>query len=308
MSSGETGTRTEGGGTAANGRSGTPRLEVTGTQVCASTLASVSGAAAASVFGVAGTIAGTATMSVVATVGGAVYSFWLRRTHARLQDAPIATRVVDLLSSTAGGRVRPRVEGDRTAEGSDVAGTVASSPTETTEPEAATAATDADVTADMEAGGEVSDEGPGGQESGPWAWVARRHWGVVAGVAVVFAVSLGLVTLVELIGQRPLADIAGGESSGGTSIGKVVDSDDQADAPDDGSITTTSPPQTTTDPSGTVTTEEDSSASETTSQDSESTSSTSTTVGSSPTSTTTGSTTSTTVATPSTTATTSTPP
>ena len=68
---------------------GRPRLDVNGIQVCASTLASVSAAAVASIFGVAGTILGAAVVSLVATVGGALYSHGIRHTGAKLQEAQV---------------------------------------------------------------------------------------------------------------------------------------------------------------------------------------------------------------------------
>jgi hypothetical protein len=294
--SGDTGIGSEGGTSAGNGRSAAPRLEVTGTQVCASALASVSGATVASLFGVAGTVIGAGTMSVVATVGGAVYSFWLRRTHARLQEAPITTRVVDLMSSAVGDRTTSEVEG---------AGEV---PTEVD----ATAVADAtdvetDGTAEAEATQQESDQGEDRRADSPWGWVSQRRWGVAAGVAVVFAVSLGFVTLVELVGQRPLSSIAGGESSDGTSIGTLVDGDDSSSSDDTPTTTTTDASTDTSDPDAV----EDSSEPEPSGEeDSESTTSTSnSTDGTSSTSTTTEPTTSTstTVTTPSTTATTTAP-
>ena len=71
-----------------DGRNGR-RLDVNGTQVCASTLASVSGAAVASVFGVAGTVAGAAVGSVIATVAGALYTHGLQQTGEKLQQSPV---------------------------------------------------------------------------------------------------------------------------------------------------------------------------------------------------------------------------
>ena len=91
-------------------------------------------------------------------------------------------------------------------------------------------------------------------------WLSRRRWGVALGVGIVFAATLGVVTLVELAGQRSLADITG-DSSGQTSIGSFLDgSDSGADdgqtpagasttvAPgDDPSATDTDDPATSTD-------------------------------------------------------------
>jgi len=181
---------------------------VTGTQVCASALASVSGAAMASVFGMADTIAGAALVSVVATVGSAVYSLWIRRTHEKLQQTPV-TKIVELVSRTSPGSTgaagAPRI-GARVGGSGD--GDDDGSPSTPAEPQPA------------------SD----GEEPG-WAsrWTAalsQRRWGVVSGVAVVFVASLVLITLIEVVGQQPLASIAGDERSGGTSIGGLVSSDD----------------------------------------------------------------------------------
>jgi len=54
-------------------------------QVAAGALASVSAAVLASLFGVAGTMIGAALASVVSTVGAAIYSDSLRRTHAGIR-------------------------------------------------------------------------------------------------------------------------------------------------------------------------------------------------------------------------------
>lgn len=49
----------------------------------------MSGAAVASVFGVAGTVVGAAVVSVIATVAGALYSHGLRQTGEKLQQSPV---------------------------------------------------------------------------------------------------------------------------------------------------------------------------------------------------------------------------
>jgi hypothetical protein len=56
-------------------------------QVAAGALAAVSAAVAASFFGVAGTVIGAAVASVISTVGAAVYTESMRRTHAGLRRA-----------------------------------------------------------------------------------------------------------------------------------------------------------------------------------------------------------------------------
>ncbi|HEY2443521.1 MAG TPA: hypothetical protein VGI31_10335, partial [Streptosporangiaceae bacterium] len=68
------------------------RIEISGTQVVASALATVTGAVASSYLGVAGTVIGAAVMSVASTAGSAVYKHYLGRTARRLREAaPVIT-------------------------------------------------------------------------------------------------------------------------------------------------------------------------------------------------------------------------
>jgi uncharacterized membrane protein YgcG len=62
-----------------------PRISLTVTQVAAGALAAVSAAVLASFFGVAGTVIGAALVSVVSTVGSALYSASLSRTSEKLR-------------------------------------------------------------------------------------------------------------------------------------------------------------------------------------------------------------------------------
>ena len=66
------------------------RIELSGTYVVASTMATVTGAVIASFFGVAGTIIGTAVISVASTVGAAIYQATLRRGQEQLREIPAA--------------------------------------------------------------------------------------------------------------------------------------------------------------------------------------------------------------------------
>ncbi len=73
--------------------SGGRRFEVSGTQIVAGVLATVTGAIAASYLGVAGTVIGAAVMSVASTGGGAVYKYYLGRTARRMREAaPVITQ------------------------------------------------------------------------------------------------------------------------------------------------------------------------------------------------------------------------
>lgn len=199
-----------------------PRLEVTGTQVLTSGLASVSAAVVASVFGVAGTVVGAAVVSVVATVGSAVYGVWIRRTQTRLQQSQ-AIRLPGRARSGAGTTTNGSAAGRRHA--TDAASTPA-----------------------------PQSPAPGDEDSsqptGGWrAWLSRRRWGVATAAVTVLVSSLAVVTLIELAGQRPLSAITGHEPSGRTSIGSLFGGGD-TDAPSEQTPTTTVPGVTPTDPDG----------------------------------------------------------
>jgi hypothetical protein len=202
-----------------------PRLEVSGTQVAAGALASVSAAVVASFFGAAGTLTGAAVASVTTTVGSAVYGLWIRHTGNKLRQAQ---GVLPFRPTLPALRPLPKGRIER------------------------------------------------------WrAWLSERRAGVLAGVGLVFVVTMAVVTLVEVVGQRPLSSIASRDSSGTTSIGAVVrgdgdgndsdsgsDSDDDDDQSPDTTSTTTSPgadssstsSPSTTSPSGDVGSEEPSDA------------------------------------------------
>src|SRR5215472_12226685 len=62
------------------------RFDMSGLQITASVLAAVSGAVLASYLGVAGTIIGTAVMSVAGTAGTAIYKHYLGSTAKHLKE------------------------------------------------------------------------------------------------------------------------------------------------------------------------------------------------------------------------------
>ena len=90
------------------------RLGVSLSQVIAGVLASVSGAVVASYFGIAGTLIGAATTSVVIIVGGELYQCTLEQTQVRLvrtwrnpRTSGITREVVtEAALATARGRIR----------------------------------------------------------------------------------------------------------------------------------------------------------------------------------------------------------
>lgn len=77
------------------------RTELGLTNIGASALAAASAAVAASYLGLAGTIAGAAIASVVATAGTAIYRHYLDRTRVRFRDVP------QRVKRATAGRVKP---------------------------------------------------------------------------------------------------------------------------------------------------------------------------------------------------------
>jgi len=71
------------------------RIDLSATQVVASMLAALTGAVAASFLGVAGTIIGTAVMSVASTAVAAIYKFYLAGSRERLRAAAEAARIAE---------------------------------------------------------------------------------------------------------------------------------------------------------------------------------------------------------------------
>ena len=92
-----------------------PQMELSGVQVVASLLAALTGAVAASFLGVAGTIIGTAVMSVAGTAGAAIYRHYLARSKERLQAAAAAAKTRHPGQYGAGGPGQPQVGSAGTA-------------------------------------------------------------------------------------------------------------------------------------------------------------------------------------------------
>jgi hypothetical protein len=189
------------------GAGSSPKLEVSGVQVCASALAAVSAAVAGSFFGVTGTIAGAAMASLFATFGSAVYTHFLRSGTERLQQVEVPVLAGPL------GRVT-RV-------------------TTTT-----TVASPASSDGGGDRGKNGGDDAPG--EPPAWRrWLAGRR-GVLAGVALAFVLAMATVTGIELVTKQPLSGVTGGGSSGLTSIGNAVSGPADDDEPAPSTTTTTS--------------------------------------------------------------------
>ena len=217
------------------------RFEITGTQVVASVLAAVTGAVAASYLGVAGTIIGTAVMSVASTAGSAFYKFYLGRTARRLKEkAPvIAQRAAERTNATGAEGTAQRRAGsddDRVAAPTTVKdhrASLAGIP-----PYGADTRGDGvDSTAAHEEGTRVDEEPVEGQktllDSGyrrpsaarrGWRWLNRRPAWLVAAVASVgiFLGVVGAISVFEAAAGKPLEAVVWHRHASGTTVGGLV--------------------------------------------------------------------------------------
>lgn len=198
------------------------RFDVTVLQILASVLAAVTGAIAVSYFGVAGTIIGTAVMSVVTTAGSAVYKHYLGRTARRLRvAAPVAAahRAAERMSAGAHAGL---YQGGTRAAGSAAAGGADDA-----------SGRDRPGAGDRPRPAEHRDRGdPGRHEHGAGAgWLARhagrlRRWPVwlrvAAASAVVFAVVIGGITVFEVAAGKPLDAVVWHHKGSGTTVGSLV--------------------------------------------------------------------------------------
>lgn len=193
----------------------------------------------ASLFGVKGTIVGVAIGSVAATMGSALLFQSIERTHDAVKQ--VVVRVPD---STTLLRRLGHTKAAGITESEPAGGTA---PAEVT----ATSAVQVDGPAHTATSGPVDQ--PTGQVPGPARPAPRGvslRWPVVFGaVAGVFVLSLLLVTAVELIAGRPLADLFGGHGAGGTTVERIFENPPPTLPP-----TTTTTSTTTTSTSSTTST------------------------------------------------------
>jgi hypothetical protein len=173
------------------------RLELSATQLVAGGLATSTAAVVSSYLGVAGTIIGAGVMSIVTTVGGAVYQHYLDRGKERYATLTVLR------------------EG-RAAAPADSPGETAGEPEKTTADQPAETAAEGNGTEGDKAGadgkGIAAAERP----------LQRVRWYVVAGTAVaIFAVVMGGITLVESVTNRPISAMVGDPGERGTSLGQT---------------------------------------------------------------------------------------
>ena len=169
--------------------------DISAAQVAGSALAAVSAAVVASFLGVGGTIVGAALGSIVASIGGAVYSHSFQRAGYRLGEAKVLTVVTSRRSAD----VEPGPSDVPVIERADEEhpAYAESAPAEG-EPEEAVTASPLPP--------------PGGRVPRRLSWKAAVLLTVIA-----FVIAIAAIVVVELVIGRP---ISGG--SGGTTISHLV--------------------------------------------------------------------------------------
>ena len=241
-------------------------------QIAASASGAVLSALIASVFGVSGTVIGVAVGSIVATTVTAIVWESIERTHSKVRDVVVQKGhrlplVHRWATRGAAGEVKADVRSSAieasvdAGPGSEPAS--GNAPAPGSEPASGNApARSATAGApDLEEVGEtrlvawsrarIPRPTPAGAPRRP---ARQPRWPLVVTVAASFVLALGLVTLVEVLGGRPLSSLIGASSSsGGTSAGNFLTST-PPEAPPAATTTTTAPPRSTTTTSTSTTT------------------------------------------------------
>jgi hypothetical protein len=232
------------------------RIDVSSVQVAASVMAAVTGAIAASFLGIAGTIIGTAMMSVAGTVGVAVYRYFLDRSREKIRSAASAK-----MSPSAHGSSVPAVLGHHQAtrssqtqpgsrayraEDAETQVLPALGGTRSDWPDDTRTRNSASVTGKRGPGQHATGQHDNGQRNGgradavnglgrgiSWqdfsAWLrsstrhGRPRWKNLAGaVLIVFVLAIACLTVIEVLVGKPLAAVVSNQSGTGTSISHVL--------------------------------------------------------------------------------------
>lgn len=195
------------------------KLEISPAQIAGSALAAVSSAFFASWAGTAGTFIGVAAGSVIATVGAATYTWWLRRTQAAVRRTAAQVRL-NALSTNA----LPR--------------TIASGPLRSRRDETLTDV-DARDAAEGRTGEDETDDRPlWRQWDLPWKKV------LLTSVAVMF-VALASITAFEAVTGRSVASFTGHDDPHGSTLGNAFDSGSTSSTKTDTPETSTPSPTPT---------------------------------------------------------------
>ena len=224
------------------------RIDLSATQVIASMLAAVTGAVAASFLGIAGTIIGTAVLSVASTAVAAVYKHYLWRSRERLRAAREAANSAPLRHRHHAGGPGPDMSQARTrtdlsrvaarparpagpdAEETQVLPAITSGPHRWDAADRANGLADGATQIDRRPGhAGPGSPGPGaGDEGGDGPRDAggrrpRPRPLVLAGIALgVFLLAMAGITAFEALVGKPLDAVVGSGHGSGTTIGSIV--------------------------------------------------------------------------------------
>jgi hypothetical protein len=255
-------------------------------QVVASALAAITAAVLASFFGVAGTVVGAGVVSAAASIGNAVYSYWINSTNKALRvTIPSAFR--DTIPSAvkqpaatvralvdSGARVSGRSSGGTGVDGVDPDNTNEApvlDPSVKVGPPGRPGAPPIPPDRGRAVPPPPPPPGPGGRTGGDFGAHIEARWSslrrlvgslrwrnIALATVAVFVLSMTAVTVVEALAKKPLSGIVGGSTPAGatTSFGGLVSGSQAKPAPTPPSTpssSTTTNPQTTT-PNGSSTT------------------------------------------------------
>lgn len=217
------------------------KLGIDWLKTIAGALAAVSAAVLLSTLGAAGTIIGAAVGSVVATVGGALYSQGLARSHERVALASRAARRAAI--------ARAEVRRANRQQGDDQA-------------------VEADLARAEERLDEVKEDlGAVAEEPGDLSWRERfvmlpwKHISLLA--AGLFVATILTITVFELVAGRTVSSFTGGDGGGGTTITRIgggshhshsPSPSDQTSPTDHGTVGSSQQPSHSTSPAPTRTT------------------------------------------------------
>lgn len=195
-------------------------VQLSAVQVAASTLASLSAAVVASLFGVTGTVIGAGIVAVISTTGSAIYSASMKRTSNQLRRA----REQLLTARSADGR--PARGGASSGDTAVLQQTRAGGRGSDVNRDRTIDLTDgADTRRQALAVAESDTEQPASWWRRGWLTIGSRRglkWPALVGaVALVFALTIGAITAFEAIAQKPISSLAGHSSSASTTVGSL---------------------------------------------------------------------------------------
>jgi hypothetical protein len=219
----------------------TRRFNLSGIQVAASVLATLTGAIAASYLGVASTLVGAAVGSIASTVGTEVYRHYLGRTHERLRGA-VVSRQYRAAGHAVVGRADPAAPQNRVGVTSRRQAGVSDAETEILPvqrpddtvpgpitgppkpislndpiPDSPTETFAVTGRRSRAAAAETPEVRDGGGQK------ARPRWLVMTGIALgTFLVAVAAITVFELSVGKPLNAVVWQRHGGGTTVGGVV--------------------------------------------------------------------------------------